>query len=390
METPTINELRRQDIEHLAEIDGPCVSIYFPTHRAGPAMQQDPIRLKNLLADARERLIAVDERPHDAETLLAPAEDLLTDETFWRHQADGLALFLAPDFSRSYRVRSQFQEQLVVGERFHLKPLLPLLTGNGRFYVLALSQEDVRLFDCTRDRVLEMDLPGVPRTIEEAIGGDRDKTSPQLHTIPGGSTGPGRGSAIFHGHGLGGDQSVEKREVARYFELVDAGIRKLVDETIPIVIAAVEYVAQIYREHTKLAKVMPEGVAGNPEGFSAEELHARSWPVVEPLFLEDRRKAAERFEVGVVRGLASNDLEAILTAAFDGRVSDLFVAVDETRWGSFDPANRRLRLSSEPDSDDDDLLDRAAFATLSRAGNVYALPRSEVPGGGPAAAIFRY
>jgi hypothetical protein len=35
-------------------------------------------------------------------------------------------------------------------DRFHLKPLLPLLTGDGRFYILALSQNQVRLLQGTR------------------------------------------------------------------------------------------------------------------------------------------------------------------------------------------------------------------------------------------------
>jgi len=39
---------------------------------------------------------------------------------------------------------------VVVSDRFHLKPLLPLLTGDGRFYILALSQNQVRLLQGTR------------------------------------------------------------------------------------------------------------------------------------------------------------------------------------------------------------------------------------------------
>jgi hypothetical protein len=39
---------------------------------------------------------------------------------------------------------------VVVTDRFHIKPLLPLLSGDGRFYVLALSQSEVRLLQGTR------------------------------------------------------------------------------------------------------------------------------------------------------------------------------------------------------------------------------------------------
>jgi hypothetical protein len=50
---------RRTDLERLAlQGAGPCVSLFLPTHRAGPEVQQAPIRLKNLLRQAIEALQA--------------------------------------------------------------------------------------------------------------------------------------------------------------------------------------------------------------------------------------------------------------------------------------------------------------------------------------------
>jgi hypothetical protein len=266
-----------------------------------------------------------------------------------------------------------------------------LLSGNGRFYVLAISQNGVRLFEATRERIFEMPLGDTPRSIDEAIGGDRDKSSFQLHTASSEGAGAGRRRAMFHGHGLAGDQAVAKREVARYLQLVDAGVREILGESgPPLVVAAVEYVIPIYRDQSKYQNLIEKGVAGNPDGLSPEELHGRAWPLVEPCFLESRRKAEERFQAGLSSGLASDDLESIVGAAFDGRISDLFVAVDVQLWGTFDPSARRLHLSEGPGSEEDDLLDQVALATLSRAGNVYAVPQPEVPANAPAAAVFRY
>jgi hypothetical protein len=46
---------------------------------------------------------------------------------------------------------------VIVSERFHVKPLLPLLSGDGRFYVLALSQNEIRLLQGTRYSVEQVD-----------------------------------------------------------------------------------------------------------------------------------------------------------------------------------------------------------------------------------------
>ncbi len=50
--------------------EGPCVSIYMPTHRAFPDTKQDPIRFKNLLREAEERLKQAGFRSLEAKKLL--------------------------------------------------------------------------------------------------------------------------------------------------------------------------------------------------------------------------------------------------------------------------------------------------------------------------------
>ena len=66
--------LNRDNLEQLSkQEDGLHVSIYMPTHPAGDQIQQDPIRLKNLLNQAQEELMARGLRRPDAEALLQPA-----------------------------------------------------------------------------------------------------------------------------------------------------------------------------------------------------------------------------------------------------------------------------------------------------------------------------
>ena len=168
--------------EILAPHDPPCLSLFLPTHRGGA--EQDPIRFRNLLGQAEERLMAYGLRSAEARQFLAPVLSLLKDVTFWPNQCDGLAVFLARDFLRVYRLPWTFQEELEVLSLFQVAPLLPLLHGDGRFYVLALSQNSVRLFQCTRFTFSPVDLKGVPRNLAEALRThDRDEVL-TYHTRP--------------------------------------------------------------------------------------------------------------------------------------------------------------------------------------------------------------
>src|SRR5512135_1229202 len=89
------------------------VSLYMPTQRAGREQQQNPLRLKNLLAEAETKLLANGLRRSEVKRLMRPAEELLWRNDFWRHLSDGLAIFLSSDFTVIYRLPAKFKELLV-------------------------------------------------------------------------------------------------------------------------------------------------------------------------------------------------------------------------------------------------------------------------------------
>jgi hypothetical protein len=191
----------RADLRTLMEErEGPCVSLFMSAHRGGA--EEDLIRFRNLLGQAEEQLVAHGLRASEARTFLAPLQSLLADVSFWPNQCDGLAVFLARDSLRVYRLPWAFREELEVGGLFHVVPLLPLLAEDGRFYVLALSQNAVRLFQGTRFIVSPVDLKRVPRNLAEAlVTHDRDEVL-TFHSRP---TSGGTWGAIFEGHGAGID-----------------------------------------------------------------------------------------------------------------------------------------------------------------------------------------
>lgn len=362
-----------------------CVSIYLPTHRMGPETQQDPIRLKNLLKQAEDRLGENELRRNQSDKILGPARGLLDDRVFWQHQSDGLALFASPDTFHTYRLPFSFTELVVVTDRFHVKPLLPLLSGDGRFYVLALSQKQVRLLQGTRHSVGEVNLEDMPTSLAEALSGEERERQLQYHVAAG-------GSAIFHGHGSAGDESEHKKDLLRYFKQIDKGLQDLVcAERIPLVLAGVDYLLPIYREANTCAQLMDEGIVGNPDGLTAQELHDGAWSILEPHFAGAQARASEKYRGLAGTGKTSDELKDIIPSAYQGRIDSLFVAVGVQQWGVFEANSAELELHEDRQPGDQDLLDLAAVQTLAHAGDVYAVAPNEVPDApSPVAAVFRY
>jgi hypothetical protein len=372
--------------------DRPWVSIFMPTHRPGADGQQDPIRLKNLVRQAEDRLVALGVRAADARKLLGEPHKLLGDDLFWRDQQDGLALYCAPSFFRSYRLPLRFDETLVVGGRPYVRPLLPLFTTQCRFFVLALSQQHLRFFSASRHAITELPVNGVPHSFDEAMKYDEfDKPRRARWVQPSGHGRSGRaeGGGVYRGAGV--ESEASKENLLRYSQMIDRGLHHLLrEEKAPLVLAAVEYLMPIYSEANTYAHLLERGVEGNPDLFKPEELHRQAWRVVEPHFRLREEETVARFESLAGTGRASRDISQIVPAAAAGRVETLWVARGAQAWGRFEPSDGSVLRHEVPEPFDQELFDLAAVQTMLHAGTVYPLDRMKAPGEGTVAAIFRY
>jgi hypothetical protein len=378
----------RDAVRGLLEPRGPvAVSIYMPTVRRGKETRQNPIRLKNALQEAEHRLEDTDADSTVIVQTLQPARRLLGDNRFWQHQAGGLAVLLSDGEMMAYRLPLDFKEHVEVADRFYVKPLMPLLSGDGRFYVLALSQHDVRLFQATLHTMDEMDLADAPRSLREALPFDVHQKTLQFHTRSRGHG--GEREAMFHGQAVGRDD--KKAEIAEFCKKLDRGIHELLGgETSPLVLAGVDYVLSMYRDANTYPHLAEKSVASSPEGLDDAELHDRAWALVRPRFEQDRKDAVDRYRTLKPRGRTVHEVKHVVREALGGRIETLFVAVDAEAWGDYHTTDLSVTFHAERRPGDEDLLDVATVETFLRDGTVYAVAADEVPETSPVAAILRY
>lgn len=385
--------LTRTELEQLMRKEQPsCVSLYMPTHRTGTDAQQDPIRLRNLLGKAEKLLSDQGVSTRNVQKMLEPARLLLQDSTFWQHQSDGLAIFLFSDTIRRYRLPLNFEELVIVTDHFHIKPLLPLFTGDGQFYILALSQNNVRLLNGTRDSVSEVDIGLIGGSLAEAIPSGDHQMSLQHHSS--GSTGGtiGDGSTTFHGQGGGSDENA-KKDLLRYFRLVSQGLAEFLQgDKVPLVLAGVEYLLPIYKEANTYPHLIDTVITGNPDLLRTEELHQSAWDILEPRFQAAQEEAVALYQqlAGQASERVVNTLEKIVPAAYNGQVETLFVATGVQRWGLFNPVTHAIEIHEQIESGDVPLLDLAAVQTYLKGGIIYAVEPEKVPGGTNITAVLRY
>jgi len=369
----------------------PCVSLYIPTLRAWPPAEQNEIRFKDVLQAAGGQLAAAGLRDTAISKLLEPARRLVSDRGFWQSQGDGLAMFLAPGFERYYRVPISLPEIAVVTNRFHLKPLLPLLT-DGQFLVLALSLKQVRLIQGTPQSVREVPIPNAPHSLEECVY-KYIITPERLPDDYAGVSAQARakGIGVMHSHAV--DENEVKQRIWEYCRDVDKALHEpLRNQRVPLVLAGVDYILPMFRDASAYQHIVKESIVGNPDDTKDDELRQQAWKIVRPVFDKRVQAAAERYGDLSGTAKASADPKDVVAAAYFGRVYQLFVATGKQQWGAFNPETMEVEVHDHPDAvpGDEDLLDFAAIHTLINDGEVFAVEPERVPGQALVAAVFRY
>lgn len=366
--------------------DWPAISIFMPVSRIGD--QQDSLRYKNFLTEVEAKIINEGMRAAEARSLLESEYDLVKDVEYWKNLGtEGLAIFLSRQSVARYPLQMSFKERVTVGQRFHIRPLLPLLFG-GQYLVLALSRKKLQLFRGDRYHLQEIEPPkDTPRSMDEALQFDDPERQLQFHTRT--SSTRGERDAMFHGHGAGFDDQNET--LIRYFQAIDRSLFPLLeDDDVPVILAGTEELHGVYRNVSKSRTILNKGIIGNVSELPIETLHRKAWDIAGEYFAEGELEAVQTFQDNLGGGKVADELQSVMTAAYDGRVENLFVAENEQLWGEFDPDKRKALVKKPESGQVIDLLDEAVFWTLNKKGTVYVKKRPEMPIDTPICAHLRY
>jgi hypothetical protein len=381
MSVMTMNDLRQ-----LAAINaGPSLSSYLRMHRTRPGSDENPRRLKAMLRQAEHLLAGTDLTPGQRQDFLGPCRTLLEDRFFWEHQDHGLALFLAPQHFHYFRLPYAPEETTLLLDRFYLNPLLPLVTDDGRFYLLALAQKSVRFYEGSRSALRLLEVSDLPDSLETACPDMEFQNQLQMHTA---TAGGGR-TVVYHGSGEGRDEL--KKRLLEFFRRVDHALQNtLRDHPAPLLLAAVDYYFPIYHEAAHNPHLLPECLPGSPEHLTHTELHQRAWPIVEPYLHAKVQAALQRARELVGTARTSTDPVHIAMAACEGRLDTLITGRGRRQWAAIDCSQARFELHADRQPGDEDLLDYATFQTLLHRGQVYVVDPNHIPRLAPAIALFRY
>jgi hypothetical protein len=388
IDIPTLAEFKA-----LAQIKGEtCVSLYLPTSPLVDNIRANRVAFRDLareaLAQLREagadkRKIAVFEERFDH---LAGLEHDVQDEdkirklqrakpdpsdTFWHYQANGLAVLSTSGLMRMFRLPTPPKPLAEVADRFHLTPLIRAMTSPHDIFVLALAEESVRLIRAFANfPPVRLQIPDLPRNAEEAT------RRPSFHVRA-----PRRRLQNLEG---------EKVLLHKYVRKVEQAVHGvLAGLSTPLVLAAEEPLASMFRSLNTYPRLADEMIEGNPDLTTDAELEDAAIPILDRLYSRELKAVITRYDELKPRR-ATTDVSYAAHAATAGAIDQLLVDLDAVVPGLVSDIDGSVIYSASDDAETYSVVDEVARRALYTGARVLGAKREELPDRAPLAAILRY
>jgi hypothetical protein len=368
VDVPTLSEIRAL---HRVRADA-CVSIYLSTTPQTQNVRASRIAFGNLSKAAFEQLEAVAFDKRRRALLEAELAALGEDDAFWSLQARSLAVLATPEHVRTFRLATAITDRVEVSDRFHLKPLLRAIAFPQHAFVLALSENAVRLVEVFADLPPSVvRVHDLPTSAADAVG----RASVNNLT---------QGTRIANAQG----QTVLLRQYARQ---VDAALRPILGgrET-PLILAATEPLGPIFRAVSTYPALASQGISTSPDRLSDSELANGARPVLDRLYADEVDAARALFQTRLGQRRATTDIGEAAHAATKGAVELLLVDIDHVMPGTVDESDGVVSLASTTSAASYDVVDEIASRAIGTGAKFLGVRRSDVPEGAPLAAILRY
>ena len=363
--TPAINIasklLNFDDLKLLSQHPGPCVTISIPAYQPGAGGGTRHAHLRHLTQTAAEQVRHLN-RPEVAEDMEIALE-MLAGTLDDGHGGPGVTLFCAPGFTAAYETPGVRADSVTVGAYFDLLPLVTAAQTPSHFFVLGISKHRPRLFHYSNGRIEELELPAsVPVSLEAAGAFDEPQHTMDSHSAAGPSVGALRGVRFASS----GDQDSNAVYLRHFFGLVDRGLKDILNGE-PLFLAGVREELALYRKTAKYPHIFESECHGNAEHSSLDQVakHAAAGALREYRLAADRALGA----LPEIREKLAGDPAAVLKAATEGRVRQIFVA----EAGSPKEA-----------------LNAAVVEGLRTGAEIFTYPGKELPEFGAIAAVLRY
>jgi hypothetical protein len=389
IDIPTLSEFKA-----LAAVRGDiCVSFYMPTSPHPDHAHANRVAFKDLAKEALTQLAetGTDKRrleplEQQFDHLVGPDEVNVQDldhirklqhkkpnewDEFWKYLAHGLGVLATPNSLRTFRLPYSPKPLAEVADRYHLTPLLRAMTSPHDLFVLALSEESVRLIHAVANLPpAAVEVPNLPQNAAQAT------RRPSIHV----RTPRGRLQNL----------EGEKVLLHQYARRVDQALRGvLAGRAVPLVLAAAEPIASVFRSVNSYPNLVDEAILQDAAHTAERKVANLALPILDRLYARELADLIARFDELKPRR-ATTDVSYAAHAATAGAVDSLLVDLDAVIPGLVSEVDGSVTYATNDDAETYSVVDEVARRALCTGARVLGAKRDDLPNRAPLVAILRY
>lgn len=346
-------------------ISDTCITIILNTHRTKPEKLQNSIALKNLVNQAVTRLQKLEDK-EKSNQLIEKLEKLSSsiDHTF---NQESLLLFVNETISTYTRLPISVGNRVVIDKSFATRDLIRAIHQETNYFILVLSEHQVRLIEALNDKVVQ------------EIGNPFPIINTHLF--------PTTKAEKKNGH-------IQTQFIAEFFNQVDKAYNAIhYIHPLPLLICSE---ASNYHEFKKIADhqhlIFPVFMKGNHLIEKGNSITKEAWKVVKKYIIEKENQRLVELENAVSTGNYISDLNEIWEALPTGQIQTLFI--EESLFQSAKITENSLLLVGEDQREGkdivDDIYDELIEANMNHGGEVVFVPDGSLKKHNGFAAITRY
>ena len=250
------------------------------------------------------------------------------------------------------------------------RDLVFALNRTPRYWVLALSEKPTRLYEGSREDLVEI----------------RDGNFPLVHEGPGGEQAlPG---------GFGVQKSAYRDERHRqFFRQVDSALEPyLTNDPLPLVVVGVKRYLAFFAEVSSSKDLILATLTGSHDKTSPYELGKLVWPLVKAGLDEQRELILSELDKAIAERKVVSTVGEVWRSANEGRGRILLVEADFHYPARIDATGRSLIPDDNPAAYDvlDDAVDRIIETVLQKNGQVVFVENGQLALHQRIALILRY
>jgi hypothetical protein len=296
----------RAFVDSLLSIDtAPVVTVTASLDRHRPGRDEDRIRFRNLVAEARDRLATLADRA--AADALGWQLDAAVATADLRGGAHGIVVVATTTSGQVRRLPFPVRDGVSVGATPATRYLVQGLLRSPRYRVLVISDRATRLFDAVRDELTEVVGHGFPMTAR-IVPRDRRARSGRF-ALP-----PGRD---------------DKERWRRFYRAVDRALTEASrGDPLPVVLAGVRRSTLLFREVSDNAALVVGTVDGAHNHVSLRSLGRVVWPLMRRELERRRAAAVGELAAATADGRAVTGIDEVWRLGREGRGRLLVVEED--------------------------------------------------------------